>query len=173
MFYFVTKVIPAETNALSMCERMAVMESRIQQLKEAMSVNVCETITMCEKMDKITIYANAVTDRAVTAASKPAHIKVLLPLIPNISVQCVVTETLLTIYDSRVPESVCSSLRPGTSQSANSLRSRTNLIRSSSQQGLASTTSQQSGTFQLQKGARKKLRRRANCGSGNRTSDNV
>jgi len=109
MFYFVTKVIPAETNALSMCERMAVMESRIQQLEESMSVSVCKTITMGEKMNKITSYANAVTDRAVPAASKPAHVKVSPPLRPNISVQRVVTETSTNVRRS---------LRPSTSQSA-------------------------------------------------------
>ena len=141
----IPKVIPAETNALSMCERMAVMESRIQQPEESMSVNVCKTITKGDKMDKITIYANAVTDGAVPAAPKPVYVKVSPPLRPNISVQCVLTETStrqLTRSDSRLPENVRSSLRPGTSQSADSLRSRTNLMTSSSEQSLASVTSQ-------------------------------
>jgi hypothetical protein len=172
----IPKVIPAETNALSMCERMAVMESRIQQLEESMSVNVCKTITMGEKMDKITSYANAVTDRAGPAASKPAHVKVSPPLRPNISVQRVVTETStkqLPRSDSRAPENVHSSLRSGTSQSADILRSRTNLMRSSSQQSLASATSQQSGTFQLQRAVRKKLRRRVAPIVGTGTSDKV
>jgi len=108
------RIPKAETNALSMCERMAVIENRIQQHE---GVNECKTITMGEKMDKTTSYANAVTDRAVPAASKPAYVKVSPPLRPNISVQRVVTETntkQLTRSGSRVSENVRSSLRPGT-----------------------------------------------------------
>jgi len=58
-----------------------------------MSVNVCKTITKGEKMGKVTSYVNVVTDRAVSAASKPAHVKVSPSLRPNISIQRIVTET--------------------------------------------------------------------------------
>jgi len=112
----IPKVIPAETNALSTCGPMAVMENRIQLLEESMSVNVCKTITNGEKMDKITSSANAVTDRAVPAASKPAYVKVSPPLRLNISVQHVVPEIStkqLTRSDSSVPENVRNFLRRG------------------------------------------------------------
>ena len=74
---------------------------------------------------EITSYANAMTDRAVPAVSKPAHVKVSPPLRPNITVQRVVSETSikqLTSSDSRVPENVRSSLPQCTSQSAGSLK---------------------------------------------------
>jgi len=53
-FHMIPKVIPAATNALSMCKRMAVMESRIQQLEESMSADVCKTITMDANMHQMT-----------------------------------------------------------------------------------------------------------------------
>jgi hypothetical protein len=82
----IPKVIPAETNALSMCERLVVMESRIKQLEESMSDNVCKTISISEKVNNMTSYANAVTGQVVSSASPNPHLQVS-PSIASINQQ--------------------------------------------------------------------------------------
>jgi hypothetical protein len=165
----IPKVIPAETNALSMCERLVVMESRIKQLEESMSDNVCKTISISEKVNNMTSYANAVTGQVVSSASPNPHLQVS----QQQRIQTQIGNQQITSGSSN-PVRYESSLQPAVARISDVGRSnRVDMMRSSSQQSIVSAISQQSAPFQLQRTARKKLKRRDAPVVGTGRSDRV
>jgi len=60
----IPNVIPSETNALSMCERLAAVENRVRKLEVTVGENVSKTAVMVEKVEKGKGYGSVVSSKS-------------------------------------------------------------------------------------------------------------
>ena len=181
----IPKIIPSETNVISMCERITAVENRVKELEHSVGENVCKSAVVAEKLNKLTNYSSIVA--RPTPSAPPHHeIEVASP-ISRMSNMPIVT-TMATSGSSSVLNSVTQPVSRiagfGSSQrdtlhpdrvgeSALSGAAATPLQRSASQLSVRSHTSQASASFEFQRGARKKQRRRENAVVGTGTSDHL
>ena len=69
-------IIPAETNPISMCERLLGLESRLSAVEENLSANVCRTAKLEESISITGSYANAIKTSMPSRVHNPPVITV-------------------------------------------------------------------------------------------------
>ena len=81
------KVSPAETTSISICERVAALEARMRSTEEALSSNVCKTLSIEDRVAKLT-YSEVVSGSALRPpvasalqgnASNTRHVELHMP----------------------------------------------------------------------------------------------
>ena len=172
----IPKVTPSETNALSMCERLAAVENRVRVLEVSVSENVCKTAVMEEKVEQVKSYASVVSSKSPVPPRSIMAGKTVpsAPPLPNGQLQSSGSSRGVTSEDERRPHPDDARKTGGYSRSRkNILRQMKHhgVSRSTSQLSLASGTSQVSAPFEYQRAARKKRRPVAVVGTS--SSENV
>ncbi len=163
----IPKALPSETNALSMCERLVTMESRLKEMEYTLSNNVCKTMSIEEKVNNMTSYSSAAT-RRMTPSAPPLpvqqHEHVMPQTRPSIIIQSPgssATNRDNPVTVSRPGNNQRNDLRPDVTNDPRMSRIQTHLHRSTSERSIASATSQHSAPYEFQRAARRKTQRRA------------
>ena len=83
-------MIPSENNAISMCERLAAVENRMNTLEHTVSENACKSELLVQRVDNFASYSRVASGRPVPSAPPCPSIRVSppaqrIPAAPNVS----------------------------------------------------------------------------------------
>ena len=66
----IPKMIPSENNAISMCERLAAVENRMNTLEHTVSENACKSELLVQRVDNFASYSRVASGRPVPSAPR-------------------------------------------------------------------------------------------------------